>query len=85
MFVLIYTIDLFIRCTLSCIGIDLVINPIVLGERCRFNWHEILAFPFISKKILMIETESEDIFYHLTSRIYNRIDGFCYAKRYPKR
>jgi hypothetical protein len=33
----------------------------------------------------MIETESEDIFYHLTSRIYNRIDGFYYAERCAKR
>ena len=80
MFVLTYTTDLLIRCTLSRIGNDLAINPTVLGERCRFNWHEILAFPLISKKTLMIETESEGNFYNLTSRIYNRIYEFYYAK-----
>ena len=80
--VLIYTTDLFILCILSCSGIDRVINPTVLGERCRFNWHEIFALPFISKKILIVETESEGIFYHLTSRIYNRIAEFYYVKRW---
>ena len=44
-------------------GNTLVINPTVIGERCRFNWQEILSLAFISKKTLKLDTVPDCIFH----------------------
>ena len=59
-----YMMEWPILCAFPCKGNILVINPTVVGERCRFNWQEILSLSFISKKTLKLDTVPASNFDH---------------------
>tara|TARA_B100001765_G_C19457528_1_gene317662 strand:+ start:300 stop:479 length:180 start_codon:yes stop_codon:yes gene_type:complete len=52
-----------------------VIKPTVIGEKWRFNSHEILSVSLISKTTIILETVPELISQYPARRIYNRFQN----------
>ena len=59
-------------------GNDLIIDPTVLGDRCRFRSQDNFIFPRISKINCLCETDEVSNLYFKMIRLYNVLREFLY-------